>query len=52
MQCIEALTHRLVVHGDGDHAAERYVDEMVALVTGYLAASPGAAGRAVPAGRA
>jgi hypothetical protein len=52
VQCIEALTHRLGVHGDGNDDAERYVEEMVALVTGYLAAPPAAAGGAVPAGRA
>lgn len=38
VQCIEALTHKLIVHGDGDVATERYVEEMVALVTSYLAA--------------
>lgn len=38
VQCIEALTHKLVVHGDGDAATEVYVEEMVALVTAYLAA--------------
>jgi AcrR family transcriptional regulator len=36
VQCIEALTHRLVVHGDSDAATGRYVEEMVALVAGYL----------------
>lgn len=40
VQCIEALTHKLVVHGDGDAANESYVDEMVALVTAYLATPP------------
>jgi len=38
VQCIEALTHKLVVHGDGSRAAESLVEEMVALVTAYLAA--------------
>lgn len=37
VQCIEALTHRLVVHGDNDAVTEPYVEEMVALVTSYLA---------------
>lgn len=37
VQCIEGLTHKLIVHGDGDTATELYVEEMVALVTSYLA---------------
>jgi AcrR family transcriptional regulator len=40
VQCVEALTHKLVVHGDGDRAVEVYVEEMVALVTAYLASPP------------
>ncbi len=38
VQCIEALTHKLVVHGDGNDATAAWVEEMVALVTAYLAA--------------
>lgn len=38
VQCVEALTHKLIVHGDGAAATEVYVEEMVALVTAYLAA--------------
>lgn len=37
VQCIEALTHKPIVHGDDDRA-ELYVEEMVTLVTSYLAA--------------
>lgn len=37
VQCIEGLTHKLVVH-DNHAATEPYVEEMVALVTSYLAA--------------
>lgn len=40
VQCIEALTHKLIVHGEGPLAAEPLVEEMVALVTAYLAAPP------------
>lgn len=40
VQCIEALTHKLVVHGDGADAAAPLVEEMVALVTAYLATPP------------
>lgn len=35
---VEDLTHRFVLHRDGDVAAERYVDEVTALVTSYLMA--------------
>jgi AcrR family transcriptional regulator len=35
VQCIEGLTHKLIVHGD-TRAAEPYVEEIVALVTAYL----------------
>ena len=38
VQCIEGLTHKLVVHGENDADTEPYVEEMVALVTAYLAA--------------
>lgn len=38
VQCVEALTHKLIVHGDDEAAATRYVEEIVALVTAYLAA--------------
>ncbi len=41
VQCVEALTHKLVVHGDGKAARDVYAEEIVALVTSYLAASPG-----------
>lgn len=37
VQCIESLTHKLVVHGNNNSESEPYVDEMVALVTSYLA---------------
>jgi len=40
VQCIEALTHKMVVHGDGDAAQEQYVAEMVALITSYLDTPP------------
>lgn len=39
VQCVEALTHKLVVHGDGKAARDLYVEEIVALVTSYLASS-------------
>jgi AcrR family transcriptional regulator len=35
---VEDLTHRFVLHADGDVDAERYVDEVTKLVTSYLAA--------------
>jgi aminoglycoside phosphotransferase len=38
VQTIEGLTHKLVVHGDPQTDLEAYVEEIVALVTGYLAA--------------
>lgn len=38
VQCVEALTHKLIVHGDGEAAAAVYVEEIAALVTAYLAA--------------
>jgi AcrR family transcriptional regulator len=34
---VEDLTHRFVLHPDGAVDAERYVDEVTALVTSYLA---------------
>jgi AcrR family transcriptional regulator len=37
VQCIDSLTHRVVLHR-ADVATEVYVEEMVALVTAYLAA--------------
>jgi AcrR family transcriptional regulator len=37
VQCIEGLTHKLVVHGNHPNI-EPYIDETVALVTAYLAA--------------
>ena len=37
VQCIDALTHRLVLHR-ADVSTDAYVEEMVALVTAYLAA--------------
>jgi AcrR family transcriptional regulator len=41
VQCVEALTHKLIVHGDGTTGTDVYVGEMVALVTAYLAAPAG-----------
>jgi AcrR family transcriptional regulator len=38
VQTIEGLTHKLVVHGDPQADVEAYVEEIVALVTAYLAA--------------
>jgi AcrR family transcriptional regulator len=38
VQAIEGLTHKLVVYGERDTDVDAYVDEMVALVTAYLAA--------------
>ena len=35
VQAVEGLTHKLVLYGDRD--IEPYIEEMVALVTGYLA---------------
>lgn len=35
---VEDLTHRFVLHADGDVDPARYVDEVTALVTSYLAA--------------
>jgi AcrR family transcriptional regulator len=40
VQCVEGLTHKLIVHGEGDAVTEPYVEEMVALVTSYLASLP------------
>jgi len=37
VQCIDSLTHRLVLHR-ADVSTDAYVEEMVALVTAYLAA--------------
>jgi AcrR family transcriptional regulator len=37
VQAIEGVTHKLVVHGERDADLDAYVEEMVALVTGYLA---------------
>jgi AcrR family transcriptional regulator len=36
VHAVEALTHKLVVHGSPEVDVESYVDEMVGLVTGYL----------------
>jgi AcrR family transcriptional regulator len=36
VHAVEALTHKLVVHGSPEVAVESYVDEMVGLVTAYL----------------
>jgi len=36
VHAVEALTHKLVVHGSPEVDAEAYVDEMVRLVTAYL----------------
>lgn len=40
VQVVEGITHRLVVHGEGDDDVAAYVEEMVALVTAYLSAAP------------
>jgi AcrR family transcriptional regulator len=37
VQCVEGLTHKLVVHGASDAPSEPYIEEIVALVTSYLA---------------
>jgi AcrR family transcriptional regulator len=37
VQCVEGLTHKLVVHGANDAPSEPYIEEIVALVTSYLA---------------
>jgi AcrR family transcriptional regulator len=37
VQCVEGMTHKLVVHGGGDAMIDAYVEELVALVTSYLA---------------
>ena len=50
VHAVEALTHKLVVHGSPEVDVESYVDEMVGLVTGYLrsrGSPPAAARRAV-----
>ena len=39
VQTIEGLTHKLVVHGDPAADADDYVEEIVVLVTAYLAAT-------------
>lgn len=36
---IDSMTHKLVIHGDGTLSLERYVDELVTLVLGYLHSS-------------
>jgi AcrR family transcriptional regulator len=38
-EAIESMTHRVVIHGDGTIPLERYVDEIVALIVGYLRSS-------------
>lgn len=38
VQCVEGMTHKLVVHGDGEASSDQWVEELVALVTAYLAA--------------
>lgn len=35
-QTIETMTHKVVIHGDGSTPMDRYVEEIVALVVGYL----------------
>lgn len=46
VQCIEAVTHKQIVHGDSKADTSTWVEEIVALVTAYLAAAPAAgAGR-------
>lgn len=35
-QTIETMTHKVVIHGDGSIPMHRYVEEVVALVVGYL----------------
>lgn len=38
VQCVEGLTHNIVVHGNTTTDTEPYLEELVALVTAYLAA--------------
>ena len=38
VQVIEGLTHRLVVHGEGQQDGRAHLAEIVTLVTAYLAA--------------
>lgn len=38
VHAVEGVTHKLVVHGERDSDIEPYVEEIVALVTAYLAA--------------
>jgi AcrR family transcriptional regulator len=40
VHAVEGLTHKLVVHGGLGEDVDAYVDEMVALVTGYLRTAP------------
>jgi len=40
VQTVEALTHKLVVHGARDRDLEVYVEEIVQLVTRYLTGAP------------
>ncbi len=42
VQTVEALTHTLVVRGQGAVDVDAYVDEVVTLIAGYLTASPDA----------
>jgi len=37
VQCVEGLTHKLIVHDADDASSDVYVEEIVALVTAYLA---------------
>jgi hypothetical protein len=41
VHAVEGVTHNLVVHGERAADIEPYVEEIVALVTAYLAADPG-----------
>ncbi len=47
---IDSMTHKVMIHGDGTIALERYVDELVALVVGYLS-SAGKRPPPAPSGR-
>jgi AcrR family transcriptional regulator len=38
VQAVEGITHKLVVHGEPQADAEAYVEELVALISAYLAA--------------
>jgi hypothetical protein len=39
-ETIDTMTHKVVIHGDGSLPMDRYVEEIVALVVGYLRSPP------------